>query len=50
MDPARRTLLRVNIEDASATADRFNLLMGNQTDPRREWIVERAHFARNVDI
>jgi len=24
--------------------------MGNQTDPRREWIVERAHFARNVDI
>jgi len=50
MDPARRTLLRVNIEDASATADLFNLLMGNQTDPRREWIVERAHFARNVDI
>jgi hypothetical protein len=24
--------------------------MGNQTDPRREWIVERAQFARNVDI
>jgi DNA gyrase subunit B len=50
MDPERRTLLRVTIEDAERTAELFNLLMGNQTDPRREWIVERAHFARNVDI
>jgi len=50
MDPERRTLLRVGIEDAERTAELFNLLMGNQTDPRREWIVERAQFARNVDI
>ncbi len=50
MDPERRTLLRVTIADAERTTDLFNLLMGNQTDPRREWIVERAHFARNVDI
>ncbi|MDA2983864.1 MAG: toprim domain-containing protein, partial [Actinomycetota bacterium] len=50
MDPERRTLLRVGIEDTERTAGLFDLLMGNQTDPRREWIVERAHFARNVDI
>ena len=50
MDPERRTLLRVNIDDAARTAELFNLLMGNQTDPRREWIVDRAQFARNVDI
>jgi DNA gyrase subunit B len=50
MDPERRTLLRVTIEDAEETGKLFDLLMGNQTDPRREWIVERAKFARNVDI
>ncbi len=50
MDPERRMLLRVNIDDAAHTAALFNLLMGNQTDPRREWIVDRAQFARNVDI
>jgi DNA gyrase subunit B len=50
MDPARRTLLRVNIEDAERADALFVLLMGNQTDPRREWIVSNAHFAENVDV
>jgi DNA gyrase subunit B len=50
MDPQRRTLLRVNIEDAARADELFVLLMGNQTDPRREWIVSNAHFAENVDI
>ena len=50
MDPERRTLLRVTMPHAEQTAALFNLLMGNQTDPRREWIVERAQFAQNVDI
>ena len=50
MDPQRRTLLRVNIEDAARADELFVLLMGNQTDPRREWIVTNAHFAENVDV
>jgi DNA gyrase subunit B len=50
MDPQRRTLLRVNIEDAARADELFVLLMGNQTDPRREWIVTNARFAENVDI
>ncbi len=50
MDPQRRTLLRVNIEEAARADELFVLLMGNATDPRREWIVNRAHFAENVDV
>jgi DNA gyrase subunit B len=50
MDPGRRTLLRVNIEDAARADELFVLLMGNQTDPRRDWIVSNAHFAENVDV
>jgi DNA gyrase subunit B len=50
MDPDRRTLLRVTVEDEKDTGRLFSLLMGNQTDPRRGWIVDRAKFAQNVDI
>jgi DNA gyrase subunit B len=50
MDPGRRTLLRVNIEDAARADELFVLLMGNQTDPRRDWIVTNAHFVENVDV
>ncbi len=50
MDPARRTLLRINIEDAARADELFVLLMGNQTDPRRGWIVSNAKFAENVDV
>jgi DNA gyrase subunit B len=50
MDPQRRTLLRVNIEDAARADELFVLLMGNQTDPRRDWIVTNAHFVENVDV
>jgi DNA gyrase subunit B len=50
MDPQRRTLLRVNIEDAERAHELFVLLMGNQTDPRREWIVSNARFAEHVDV
>jgi len=50
MDPQRRTLLRINVEDAARADELFVLLMGNQTDPRRDWIVSNAHFAENVDI
>ncbi len=50
MDPQRRTLLRVNIEEAARADELFVLLMGNQTDPRREWIVANAHFAQDLDV
>ena len=50
MDPARRTLLRVGVDDAARAEALFPLLMGNQTEPRREWIVTNAHFAANVDV
>jgi len=49
MDPERRTLLRVTLEDAEMTTALFERLMGSQTDERRNWIVERARFARNLD-
>ncbi|MFA9446886.1 type IIA DNA topoisomerase subunit B [Egicoccus sp. AB-alg6-2] len=50
MDPGRRTLLRINIEEAARADELFVLLMGNQTDPRRDWIVTNAKFAENVDV
>ncbi|MGA1077704.1 MAG: toprim domain-containing protein, partial [Nitriliruptoraceae bacterium] len=50
MDPERRTLLKVTLDDEEATAMLFERLMGNQTDERRNWIVERARFARNLDL
>ena len=50
MDPQRRTLLQIQVEDAQAADELFVLLMGNQTDPRREWIVDKAKFATNLDV
>ncbi len=50
MDPQRRTLLQIDIADAQRADELFVLLMGNQTDPRREWIVSNAHFAENVNV
>ena len=50
MDPERRTLLKVTLGDEEATGMLFERLMGNQTDERRNWIVERARFARNLDL
>jgi DNA gyrase subunit B len=49
MDPQRRTLLRVNIEEAARADELFVLLMGNKVDDRREWIVHNAKFVENVD-
>ena len=50
MDPARRTLLRVGVADGEQADELFGLLMGNQPEPRREWIVDKARFADNLDI
>ncbi len=50
MDPATRTLLKVDIGDAMACDEVFSLLMGDQVEPRRRFIEKNAKFATNLDI
>jgi DNA gyrase subunit B len=50
MDPARRTLVRVNIEDAAAADRVFSMLMGDQVEPRSQFIEENARLVTNLDI
>lgn len=50
MDPQRRILLKVRIEDALATDKVLSLLMGDDVEPRREFIEQNALNVRNLDI
>lgn len=50
MDPQRRTLLQVTVEDAQKADYIFTILMGDDVDPRKEFIVKHALEARNLDI
>ncbi|MCG8420547.1 MAG: DNA topoisomerase (ATP-hydrolyzing) subunit B [Proteobacteria bacterium] len=50
MDPARRTLLQVRVEDYEAAAGIFSMLMGDSVEPRREFIENNALNVRNLDV
>jgi DNA gyrase subunit B len=50
MDPEKRTILKVTLEDAVETDKMFTVLMGDQVEPRREFIENYAHQVKNLDI
>ena len=50
MDPTTRTLVQVHLEDANIAAQTFEMLMGEDVEPRKNFIQENAQFADNIDI
>ena len=50
MDPEKRTLRRITLEDARRADEIFTILMGEQVEPRKEWIERNARYAVNIDI
>ena len=50
MDPETRTLRRITLEDARRADEIFTVLMGEQVEPRKEWIERNAKYAVNIDI
>lgn len=50
MDPKNRTLIRVTVDDAEEADRNFSMLMGEEVEPRKNFIIENAHFVENLDI
>ena len=50
MDPAKRILIKVTMEDAMKADAIFTLLMGDEIEPRRKFIEENAKYVRNLDV
>ena len=50
MDPEKRSLRRITLDDARRADEIFTILMGEQVEPRKEWIERNARYAVNIDI
>ncbi|MCQ2440044.1 MAG: DNA topoisomerase (ATP-hydrolyzing) subunit B [Oscillospiraceae bacterium] len=50
MDPERRTLRRITLDDAVRADEVFTILMGEEVEPRRDWIETNAKYVVNLDI
>ena len=50
MDPEQRSLRRITLDDAMRADEVFNVLMGEQVEPRKKWIEHNAKYAVNIDI
>jgi DNA gyrase subunit B len=50
MNPEKRTLLQVRVEDVVETDDLFTILMGDSVEPRRKFIEDNALDVKNLDV
>ena len=50
LDPVNRTLLQVRMEDAGSADELFRVLMGDNVEPRREFIQKHALDVKNLDV
>ena len=50
LNPQNRTLLQVTVDDALAADETFSVLMGEQVEPRRQFIHDNALFVKSLDV
>ena len=50
MDPEQRSLRRITLDDAVRCDQIFTILMGEEVEPRKQWIEKNAQYAINIDI
>jgi DNA gyrase subunit B len=50
MDPERRTMIKVTMEDAVKADEIFTILMGDKVAPRKEFIEKNAEYVKDLDV
>lgn len=50
LDPRKRTMIRINVEDAQKADEAFTILMGDKVEPRRMFIEKNAQYATDLDV